>query len=139
MEPGGSEQAADICDFCGQLLGGDACLDLVPDSSAVHAHDPAKDGLRLVVACSAGHLEELREEYRRRPFLDEELFAGKITRALRAHPQGLSRRRLARLTGLRPAEIERAMAWKNARIRRWREQYGEGWGEDSPGEDASPR
>jgi len=61
---------------------------LVKDSSAIHAVDPKFDGKRMVVACSPEHLRELAGQYKRRPFVEAELWAGKIDRAMLQHPGG---------------------------------------------------
>ncbi|MCZ4124815.1 hypothetical protein [Streptomyces sp. H39-S7] len=125
----------DICDFCGQPIGAQGRLDLVPDSSAVHARDPDKDGRRLIVVCSPEHLGALRDEYSRRPFVPEELWAGKISRALQGRPGNLiGPEVLAAATGLSVEEIDRAVIWKMERIRRWYEQHGDGAeGDPEPG------
>ncbi|MCZ4101433.1 MULTISPECIES: hypothetical protein [unclassified Streptomyces] len=125
----------DICDLCGQRIGAQGRLDLVPDSSAVHARDPGKDGKRLIVVCSPEHLTALRDEYRRRPFVAEELWAGKISRALQGRPEDLiGPDTLSAATGLSAEEIDRAVIWKMERIRRWYEQHGDGAeGDPEPG------
>ncbi|MFI9081946.1 hypothetical protein ACIGW8_36840 [Streptomyces sioyaensis] len=46
----------------------------VADSSAVYVYDLGFDGRRFVTACSQEHLAVLRERYRRRPFVVEELW-----------------------------------------------------------------
>lgn len=46
------------------------------------------------------------EQYRARPFVEPELWAGKIARALAERP-GLSPVELAEETGLTPEEVER--------------------------------
>lgn len=114
---------ADICDVCGRRVDAEVHYDLVRDSSAIHPEDPDQDGKRLLTVCSAEHLAALREEYRQRPFVEEELWAGKIERALRECPGGLSRERLCEVTGLRPREVERAMTWNNGRLQRLRERF----------------
>jgi hypothetical protein len=94
--------APELCDLCGAVVGDETELyALVPDSSAIHAHDPKFDGKRLV-ACTDEHLRQLVEQYHRRPFIDAELWAGKIYRAVEGNR---SRRRidddaLVELTGL---------------------------------------
>ena len=120
----GDEVPPELCDLCGTVVSDETELyGLVPDSSAVHAHEAKFDGKRMIVACSPEHLAELREQYRRRPFVDEELWAGKIVRAVRAHP-GISAEELTEETGLAPDRIERAVAWQNAQSLEWREKYG---------------
>ncbi|MGW9032222.1 hypothetical protein ACWGQ5_51210 [Streptomyces sp. NPDC055722] len=66
---------------------------------------------------------ELVEQYKRRPFMYAELWAGKITRVLRQHPKGISEEDLAKETGLTPDEIRHGVTWRNAEIQRWREQF----------------
>ncbi|MGW8379037.1 hypothetical protein [Streptomyces sp. ODS28] len=119
---------SDICDVCGRRVSREVHFDLVRDSSAIHPEEPSQDGKRLLTVCCAEHLEALREEYRRRPFVEEELWTGKIERALREHPEGLTRGRLSEVTGLHPDDVERAMAWNNDRLQRLREGFDEGRG-----------
>ncbi|MFE8955217.1 hypothetical protein [Streptomyces althioticus] len=90
----------------------------VADSSAVHPDDPLHDGLRRVTACCRAHLELIRTAYRRRPFVQEELWAGKIGRVLTAGPPVLGMTELACRTGLDEPDIRRAIAWHNERRRR---------------------
>jgi hypothetical protein len=128
----GEETGPELCDLCGAVVADSTELyALVPDSSAVHAVDPKFDGKRMVVGCSREHLTELVEQYKRRPFVDEELWAGKIVRAMRKYPERrISEQDLARETGLAPDQVERAVDWQNAQVREWREKYGRddhGW------------
>lgn len=95
----------------------------VPDSSAVSVHDLAHDGLRLVTACSQKHLDVLRQRYARRPFIEEELWIGKIARVLDKYPDGLRTDRLAEAAGLTAGQLELALQWLNRRAsQRW-QQY----------------
>jgi hypothetical protein len=114
------EQAEpDLCDLCGTVLwSGSEIRGLVADSSAVHPDDPALDGERALTACSTAHMAELQEQYRRRPFENRELWAGKVSRVLEQHPQGLSRERLVEETGLNLLQIEAGVAWQNQQLRR---------------------
>lgn len=105
----------DICDLCARRLTEGCQLGVVPDSSAIHARSPARDGRRLVVACSPEHLAILQQEYRSRPYVPEELWAGQIDRALELRPRPLTRDALSAATGLSPLEIQRALAWKKHR------------------------
>jgi hypothetical protein len=57
----------------------------------------------------------LRERYRLRPFVEDELWAGKIRRARRRHPAGLTGEEMAGATGLDARQILRALAWQAAR------------------------
>lgn len=65
----------------------------------------------------------LQEMFRQRPFVDEELWAGKIRALLDQHPKGFSTDLLARATGLDHFQIERADAWQNKQDRMWRAQF----------------
>ncbi|KOG41258.1 hypothetical protein [Streptomyces decoyicus] len=94
------------CDLCGAAVPPAAQLfSLVRDSSSIHPYDPDQDGGRLLAACSPGHLGELQQHYRRRPFVNEERWAGKIARALRTQPD-LDEEELAQVTGLNFIQIE---------------------------------
>jgi hypothetical protein len=90
----------------------------VPDSSCVHPANDWFDGLRLVTACGQAHFDVVRDEYRLRPFVAEELWAAKITRAMTAGPPVLTLEELGRRTGLHEPQIRRAVAWHNERGRR---------------------
>lgn len=70
----------------------------------------------------------LIEQYKRRLFVDEELWAGKIGRAVEAHPGGISAEVLAQETGLDQVQIERADTWNNVRFMRQRGRRGGGPG-----------
>ncbi|MDF9814577.1 hypothetical protein [Streptomyces sp. SPB162] len=105
----------DICDLCARRLTDGCRLGLVQDSSAIHTRTPARDGRRLVVACSPEHLAVLQQEYRARPYVPEELWAGQIDRAQALQPPPPTREALAAATGLSPLEIQRALAWKKHR------------------------
>jgi hypothetical protein len=92
---------------------------LVPDSSSVAADNRTPDGERQVVACSHDHLRSLLETYARRPFVDEELWTGKIRRAVAAGGgRPLHSPDLATLTGLSVEQVARALVWHNSRLRR---------------------
>ncbi|MGW7412761.1 hypothetical protein [Streptomyces sp. NPDC054863] len=109
---------ADICDLCGQLLNDEtARLALVADSSSIHASDPKMDGNRLVTVCSPAHLTALQQQYAQRPYVEEELWAGKIYRAMLAYPGGIKPKQLRRETGLTGQQIEAAVNWNNTRAR----------------------
>ncbi|MCQ4079726.1 hypothetical protein NGB36_03730 [Streptomyces sp. RB6PN25] len=122
-EPEGEEQRPELCDLCGAVICNDAQVyALVPDSSAIHSVDARLDGVRMVTACSPDHLAELQENYRLRPFVDEELWVGKIARALNEHAAGLTLERLAEMTRLSLVQIDRAVVWQNQRFRQWQER-----------------
>ncbi len=109
----------ELCDLCARTFPAqEAVRGYVADSSSVHPTDERHDGLRPVTACGEAHLEAIRREYRCRPFVDEELWAGKITRVLTSGPPALSMNQLACRTGLHEPDIRRAIAWHNARCRR---------------------
>lgn len=113
----------ELCDRCGAVFpAGRAVCALVPDSSCAQGRGGRADGLRLLTACGEQHLEELREDYRRRPFVEEELWAAKVTQALSAGPPALTVAEVARRTGLHEPEIHRAVLWHNRRLREAREQ-----------------
>jgi hypothetical protein len=115
---------------CGALvLDSSQWYALVRDSSAVHAVDPTCDGQRKVIGCSHEHLAELIDRYTRRRFVDAELWAGKVARALRQHPKGISEEELVRETGLTADQIQRAVMWQNAEAQRWIEQFGQNRGD----------
>jgi hypothetical protein len=88
---------------------------VVHDSSFVSAVDPALDGSRLVCACSAEHLTELELSYADRPFVEPELWAAKIRRAVRATQHRLDpladRHWVATMTGLTTDQIGAAIDW----------------------------
>lgn len=108
---------AEICDHCGAVVDDETALySLAPDSSKVHPTNPRLDGKRLVVACSAEHLAKLHAEYDVRPWIDEELWAGKIHRALEAAGGELKPDRLSAATGLTAEQLQRAVAWHNEQI-----------------------
>ena len=113
-----------VCDVCQQAIAeGRRMRYAVPDSSAVSVHDLAHDGLRLVTACSQEHLDVLRQRYARRPFIEEELWIGKIARVLDKYPDGLRTDRLAEAAGLTAGQLELALQWLNRRAsQRW-QQY----------------
>ncbi|MCZ4101409.1 hypothetical protein G3I60_43385 [Streptomyces sp. SID13666] len=105
----------DICDACARPLTDGCHLNVVPDSSAIHASDRARDGRRLIAACSPEHLMALQQEYRERPFVPEELWAGQIRRALAQQHHGLTSQALSEATGLDDLQIQRAMEWEQHR------------------------
>ncbi|GAA3048539.1 AsnC family protein [Streptomyces glomeratus] len=117
----------ELCDFCGAVIPGGTVewLALVRDSSAIHAVDPRLNGKRMLVGCSREHLARLVEQYKCRPFVAAELWAGKIMRALQRHPEGISEEDLAAETGLSAEQVQRAVMWHNIEARRWLEQYGQ--------------
>ncbi|MFB6437084.1 hypothetical protein ACFCVY_09905 [Streptomyces sp. NPDC056411] len=124
-----------LCDLCGGFIPSDLQIfSLVPDSSVIHPDDPGQDGQRLLAACSPEHLAELQQQYRQRPYVNEELWSGKIARALRAHPEGLDEEQLVHATGLNFIQIEHTLSWESERF--LCHQIGEGEDEGHP--DAQP-
>jgi hypothetical protein len=106
--------ALELCDLCGATFPKDeAVRGHVPDSSSVSARNDWYDGLRLITACGPEHFAVMREIYRRRPFVQEELWAAKITRALTGGASVLTFVELECRTGLHEPEIRRAIAWHN--------------------------
>ncbi|GAA2355087.1 hypothetical protein [Nonomuraea africana] len=107
-----------LCGWCGMAIqDGTEVHGVVPDSSVTHASDPACDGQRFLTTCSREHLAALQEHYRRRPFIEEELWAGKIARAL-DRSEALTAEQLEEVTGLRREQIERCVAWLEAQVYR---------------------
>ncbi|MBN0042841.1 hypothetical protein JS756_01670 [Streptomyces actuosus] len=109
----------ELCDLCGTAFPeAEAVTADVPDSSCAHPAHDGYDGLRRITACGTEHVEVLREEYLRRPFVQEELWAAKIVRAFGSGPPVRGLEELGRRTGLHGPEIRRAIAWHNERLRR---------------------
>ncbi|MEU0221907.1 hypothetical protein ABZ281_45920 [Streptomyces sp. NPDC006265] len=109
----------ELCDLCAVTFpAGEAVSGYVPDSSCVHPANDWFDGLRRVIACGDAHFEVLREIYRHRPFVKEELWAAKISRTLVSAPSGLTLEQLGCRTGLDESEIRRAVAWQREQVRR---------------------
>ncbi|MFF7656772.1 hypothetical protein ACFZCY_44460 [Streptomyces sp. NPDC007983] len=79
---------------------------VVRDSSVIHSHNPRLDGKRWLTAGSREHMAELVEQYEQRPFVDAELWAGKIGRAIEDHGGKISPEVLAEDTGLAQDQIE---------------------------------
>lgn len=107
----------ELCDLCGATFAeGEAVQGFVPDSSAVSPGNDCWDGLRRITACGPAHFAALRENYRHRPFTQEELWAAKIDRALTEGPPVLSLLELGCRTGLHEPDIRRAIAWHNEHL-----------------------
>ena len=120
---------SELCDLCGVVVSdGTEVYALVWDSSAIHAVDPDLDGRRMIIACCDDHLTELIGQYKRRPFLRPELWAGQIARAMERHPEGLGDDDLIAETGLDPGQIEVGVMWHNLEFIRWHRRFGEGDG-----------
>ncbi|MFF6984507.1 hypothetical protein ACFZAV_44245 [Streptomyces sp. NPDC008343] len=94
----------------------------MPDSSSITV-DPEFDGKRLIVGCSRQHLAELDEQYKHRPFVDAELWQGKIARAMQRHPDGVSPEGLAEETGLSLQQIEAGVTWRTIDFQHWHQQF----------------
>ncbi|UKD50823.1 hypothetical protein L3Q65_00575 (plasmid) [Amycolatopsis sp. FU40] len=125
-EHGGTPEQGepDLCDFCGAVVDDDTELyALVPDSSVIHAHDPKFDGKRLVSACTEEHRHRLAEQYRRRPFVDAEQWAGKVLRAVEKNRgRRIDDAVLVELTGLTVDQIHAGVAWHSERARAFRDR-----------------
>jgi hypothetical protein len=81
------------------------------DSSAIHPTEAGMDGRRLVAACGAEHVAMLRATAR--PWIDEELWAGRLARAERGrHGRPEPRHALARRAGITIEQMQRALAWR---------------------------
>ncbi|MCW2874706.1 MAG: hypothetical protein JWL99_6026 [Streptomyces oryziradicis] len=63
-----------------------------PDSSLTHPFDPKFDGKLRLTACSAEHMTQLQEDYKHRPFIEEEQWAGKMGRVFDSIPKGSASR-----------------------------------------------
>jgi hypothetical protein len=104
----------ELCDLCGQVFPEqEAVICHVPDSSAAGPDNDWFDGLRRLTACSEAHLEAVRQRYLKRPYVEEELWAAKIERALTSGPPVLTLEQLACRTGLHAPQIRRAVTWHN--------------------------
>ncbi|MGI5532461.1 hypothetical protein ACQEVX_35370 [Streptomyces syringium] len=131
-EPDEEEFEPELCDLCGAVVSdGSEFYGLAPDSSVVHSENPKFNGKRWLTACSREHLAGLVEQYKHRPFVDEELWAGKIARAMDQHDGRISTEELMATTGLDQDQIERAVQWQNLEFLRWRHQFGHGEGPGS--------
>ncbi|GAA2698800.1 hypothetical protein [Nonomuraea recticatena] len=107
-----------LCGWCGMAIhDGMEVHGMARDSSVTHASDPARDGQRFLTSCSREHLAALQEHYRHRPFVDEELWAGKMARAL-DRSEALTVEQLEEVTGLSREQIERCVAWLEAQVYR---------------------
>ncbi|WP_433860093.1 hypothetical protein [Streptomyces kronopolitis] len=119
----------ELCDLCGVVISDQSEINaVVRDSSVTHAHDAQLDGKRWLTACSREHMAELVEQYKQRPFVDAELWAGKIARAIEAHGGRISSEELAEETGLAQDQIEIGVLWQNLGALRWHQRFGKGEG-----------
>ncbi len=108
----------ELCDLCARVFPeAESVTGYVPDSSAAHATNERFDGLRYVVTCSDEHFDVIKDGYAHRPYVEEELWAAKLSRALGSGPPALSMEQLGRRTGLREPQIRAAVAWHNERLR----------------------
>ncbi|ORT53969.1 hypothetical protein [Streptomyces sp. CB03238] len=96
----------------------------MPDSSAVYVYDMGYDGRRFLTACSPEHLTVLCQRYGGRPFVEEELWVGKIARVFDEHPEELRIDHLAEATGLTVPQVRRALEWQNERFALWCGRHG---------------
>ncbi|MCX4404195.1 hypothetical protein OG840_21365 [Streptomyces sp. NBC_01764] len=133
-EPHESAFLPELCDLCGEEISDDTeVYALVPDSSAIHGHDPKLDGKQRLTACSSEHMAALVDAYEQRPFVDAELWAGKIGRAIEAHRARISPEELAEETRLTQAQIELGMLWQELDAQRWHQRFGKYDGPESAG------
>ncbi|MGW7527320.1 hypothetical protein [Streptomyces sp. NPDC054783] len=131
---GEGEVPPELCGLCGTKISGRTEVHaLVPDSSVIHGHDPKKDGTRWLTACSREHLAGLVDVYEQRPFVDAELWAGKIGRAVEARRGRIGPKELAGETGLTQAQIQLGELWHNLDARRWHRKFGKADGPEPPG------
>ncbi|MYR43459.1 hypothetical protein GTW67_15870 [Streptomyces sp. SID5910] len=108
----------ELCDLCARVFPeNEAVRGYVPDSSSAPAAHEWFDGLRLITACCDDHFDVVKDGYQDRPFVEEELWAAKLTRALTTGPPALSMDQLACRTGLHEPQIRRAIAWHNEQMR----------------------
>ncbi|WP_432138138.1 MULTISPECIES: hypothetical protein [unclassified Streptomyces] len=114
--------ALELCDLCGTVFPEDEAVSgYVPDSSCAYVRRQWFDGLRRLTACCADHFETVRERYRHRPFVPEELWAAKIDCAFTTGGPVRSLEELGCRTGLHEPELRRGIAWHNERLRQVRE------------------
>ncbi|MDF3291533.1 hypothetical protein [Streptomyces silvisoli] len=133
-EPDEGEALPELCDLCGTEVSDETeVYALVPDSSVIHSHDPKLDGKRRLAACSRGHMAALVEVYKQRPFVDAELWAGKIGRAVEAHRGRISPEELAEETGLTEAQIELEVLWQSLDALRWHQRFEKSDGSECAG------
>lgn len=92
----------------------------------------------MVVGCTKEHLADLVEQYKRRPFIEAELWAGKIARALQKYEGRINEEDLAEETGLTPDQIEAGVTWQNIEFLRWCRRTTE-CAQAGTGESAPPR
>jgi hypothetical protein len=71
------------------------------------------DGKRMVVACSPEQLDQLIEKCGRRPFVEAELWAGKMARAMFWHSGEDGEDELGAETGLTPEQIRRSSRFRH--------------------------
>ncbi|MBA0127469.1 hypothetical protein H0B56_18135 [Haloechinothrix sp. YIM 98757] len=101
------------CECCGhQAKPADLYVRAVPDSSRAHPTDPTQDGVRIACACSPQHADELVEQGRQE-WVDEQLWTAKARRAAERWSQSrLTISHFARLAGLTPEQLDRALRWQ---------------------------
>ncbi len=111
-----------VCDECGAAMdAGPQVVAVTPDSSAVDPSHPERDGWRLLVACSEPCLQAREAESLRRPFVPEELWAGKLQRVMQTHPHGALPAQLLQESGLTPVQMRAGCAWLDEQQRRSRQ------------------
>jgi hypothetical protein len=110
-EPSAADDRA-TCGWCGRrITRHQEQYAVLWDSSAIHSTEAGMDGRRLVAACGAEHVATVRATAR--PWVDEELWAGRLARAERGRPgRPESSHVLARRAGITLEQMERALVWR---------------------------
>ncbi|MFC7344499.1 hypothetical protein [Saccharopolyspora griseoalba] len=114
---------AELCDWCGTVItDGSELYSFARDSSVIHSRNPRFDGHRFLTACGHEHMQQLIEQYHQRLFVEAELWAGKIERAIKQHPgQRIDDATLVELTGLTVDQIHQGIDYQNKQVREfWR-------------------
>jgi hypothetical protein len=114
-EPGGQSSDDRIaCSWCGaRITRHQEQYAVLWDSSAIHPTEAGMDGRRLLAACGSEHVRLLRASAR--PWVDEELWAGRLARAERGgHGRPTSTHALAHRAGISVEQMQRALAWRRA-------------------------
>lgn len=103
------------CDGCQEVLvavgAGDPYTDVLPDSSWIDPVDSDQDGRRPVTTCSRPCLDRVGARLASRPYATDELWAGKVFRAVMTRQRALGRAELELVTGLTTPQIRAAFTW----------------------------
>jgi hypothetical protein len=98
---GRAPDLTELCNLCGTAVAdGSERYALARGSWTSHASPPQMDGQRLIVACGPDHLERLQQNYRQRPWSEEELWSGKLVRAAAGSVVSFATDALARAASL---------------------------------------